>query len=197
MSALGHGNGFPYDLFINYLNGKEEISPNWAWTLRLNLHTNINVCLKRLIASFNHQIVFWLLTKCEAYSELLLEGSALDKHHNPLLKLQLHDCDLLRWRRVRSFSVTVNNAHWCSNLRLRGVAVMCKVKKTLLTCYKRELRLSGRGTRPLQTSNSKGTTTVAEATQMDVRSLRHLREMKRRRRTDVNKRVMWRSSAHC
>lgn len=24
MSALRHGNGFPYDLFINYLNGKEE-----------------------------------------------------------------------------------------------------------------------------------------------------------------------------
>lgn len=146
MSALRHGNGFPYDLFINYLNGKEEIGPNWAWALRLYLHTNINVCLKRLIASFNHQIVFWLLTKCEAYSELLLEDSALDKHHTPLLKLQLHDCDLLRWRRVRSFSVAVNNAHWCSNLRLRGVAVMCKVKKTLKKCYKREPRLSGRGT---------------------------------------------------
>lgn len=136
MSALRRGNGFPYDLFMNYLNGKEEIGPNWAWTLSLYLHTNINVYLKRLIASFNHQIVFWLLTECEAHQSRIFRAvvrrqCVRETSQSSLLKLQHHDCDLLRWRHahVRSFSVTVNNAHWCSNLRLRGVAVMCKVKK--------------------------------------------------------------------
>lgn len=46
---------------------------------------------------------------------------------------------------------------------------MCKVKKNFTNVLQ---------ARPLQTSNAKGTITVAEATQMDVRSLRHLREIK-------------------